>query len=77
MLITIPNVLSTSEVSNYRAQLEQATWIEGSQTAGSVAGQVKQNSQQNTPHLFLLRYQTKYFHPNSTAIAKVKPMATT
>jgi len=45
MLITIPNVLSNSEVSNYRAQLEQARWIEGSQTAGSVAGQVKQNSQ--------------------------------
>ncbi len=45
MVITIPKVLNEHEVQQYQKHLRQAAWQSGQATAGSQAGQVKQNWQ--------------------------------
>ena len=45
MLLTIPNVLSSDEVIQIRDYLDKADWQEGTNTAGSIARNVKQNHQ--------------------------------
>ena len=45
MLITIPNVLSKDEVNQFREYLDEANWEDGSNTAGSIALNVKKNHQ--------------------------------
>ena len=45
MLISIEQVLSKDEVRHFRAQLDQASWQDGGQTAGTLARSVKQNQQ--------------------------------
>jgi PKHD-type hydroxylase len=45
MLITIPEVLNAKEVSEARASLEAANWVDGRVTAGYQAQSVKENLQ--------------------------------
>ena len=45
MLITIPSVLTASEIARFRQQLATASWQDGRTTAGSIATQVKRNQQ--------------------------------
>lgn len=45
MLIVIENVLSKSEVKQFRENLDKQTWQDGGQTAGGLAKQVKNNQQ--------------------------------
>jgi PKHD-type hydroxylase len=45
MLLQVPDVLSTEEVSRCRHALEQAEWIDGRVTAGHQSGRVKNNLQ--------------------------------
>ena len=45
MLITIDNVLSKDQVAEYRKLLSEANWLDGSASAGGIAGQVKNNRQ--------------------------------
>ena len=45
MLLCIPNVLSTEQVAQARQRLANATWIDGSSTAGHIAARVKNNAQ--------------------------------
>lgn len=45
MLISIENVLSHDEVRQFRDQLDQAQWQDGTRTAGSLARHVKRNAQ--------------------------------
>lgn len=45
MLITINNVLSKDEVRQFRDHLAKADWLDGQETAGSLARQVKKNQQ--------------------------------
>lgn len=45
MLLCIPNVLSKQQVSQCRAQLDAAEWLDGKVTAGQQAATVKNNRQ--------------------------------
>ncbi|HLS52247.1 MAG TPA: Fe2+-dependent dioxygenase [Burkholderiaceae bacterium] len=45
MLITLPKLLSPEETTHCRNALEAANWVDGRQTAGHFAAQVKQNQQ--------------------------------
>ena len=45
MLITLPKLLSQDETVHCRNALEAANWVDGRQTAGHFAAQVKQNQQ--------------------------------
>src|ERR1700743_729660 len=45
MLITIPDVLNAAEVSQARAALDAAQWVDGKVTAGYQAQRVKENHQ--------------------------------
>jgi len=45
MLLHIPQVLSTEEVAEFRQQLAQAEWVDGTATAGAQAAQRKRNLQ--------------------------------
>lgn len=45
MMIRIPQVLSKEEVKQIRAELEEASWQDGKQTAGHLAVNVKRNLQ--------------------------------
>lgn len=45
MLITLPQVLTSDEVRQFRQHLDQADWQDGVNTAGSIARNVKQNQQ--------------------------------
>lgn len=45
MLITIPGVLSTTQVERFRAVLDSAAWVDGRATAGDQSGRVKINEQ--------------------------------
>ena len=45
MLLQIPDVLTVDELRDARAQLAGATWIDGRETAGTQARQVKHNQQ--------------------------------
>lgn len=45
MLIIIDDVLDAAEIAEFRVQLAQANWIDGSATAGTRSVQVKQNLQ--------------------------------
>lgn len=45
MLIVIPKVLNSTELSSYRAELTAASWIDGKATAGAQSGAVKFNRQ--------------------------------
>lgn len=45
MLITLDNVLSTEEVTQFRDYLDKADWQDGTLTAGGIARQVKHNQQ--------------------------------
>lgn len=45
MLISIDNVLTKTEVAQFRAELDAAAWIEGARTAGTLAKAVKRNQQ--------------------------------
>lgn len=45
MLIPIENVLTRDEVDQFRARLEQASWRDGAETAGTLARAVKRNQQ--------------------------------
>ncbi len=57
MLITIPDVLTASELARAHALLERSGWVRGEETAGSQAAQVKNNLQlpEAEPHLPALR----------------------
>lgn len=44
----IPGVLNADEVAQFRAQLEQAPWIDGRATVGNQGAQVKNNQQVDT-----------------------------
>jgi PKHD-type hydroxylase len=45
MLITIPDILSASEVAQMRTKLDAANWVDGKVTAGYQAQRVKENEQ--------------------------------
>ena len=45
MLIHIPEVLSKSEVAEFRSRLAQADWVDGRATVGDQGAQVKRNRQ--------------------------------
>lgn len=45
MLITIANILSTEEIKYFKTHLQQASWQDGSKTAGGIAKNVKHNQQ--------------------------------
>lgn len=45
MIITIPAVLTETEVSQFRNHLNQADWLDGQDTAGSLAKHAKNNLQ--------------------------------
>jgi PKHD-type hydroxylase len=45
MLLHIPQVLSAEELAEFRQQLAQADWVDGSATAGAQAAQRKRNLQ--------------------------------
>src|SRR6478609_7221451 len=45
MLIHIPEVLSKQQVADFRAQLNQADWVDGKATVGAQGARVKQNRQ--------------------------------
>lgn len=45
MLIHIPEVLSKQQVADFRAQLNQADWVDGRATVGVQGAQVKRNRQ--------------------------------
>src|SRR5688572_21627668 len=45
MLLTLPNLLDSSELRDCRALLDCAPWTEGRVTAGSQAAQAKNNEQ--------------------------------
>lgn len=45
MLIDIPEVLSKQQVAEFRAQLNQADWVDGRATVGIQGAQVKRNRQ--------------------------------
>ena len=45
MLLTIPNVLTSDQVQQCRAQLDAAEWVDGRVTAGHQSARTKQNSQ--------------------------------
>lgn len=45
MLLTIPNILSASDVAAMRAKLDAANWVDGKITAGYQAQSVKDNEQ--------------------------------
>jgi PKHD-type hydroxylase len=51
MIITIPNVLSSTQIAECRTHLNAAEWIDGKVTAGSQSGAVKHNQQlaENSP----------------------------
>ena len=45
MLLHVPEVLATAEVTAWREKLEAEGWVDGKVTAGAQSGQVKQNQQ--------------------------------
>lgn len=45
MILTLPHVLSPTQVQQCRQALQAANWIDGRSTAGHVAAQAKQNQQ--------------------------------
>lgn len=50
MLLPIPDVLSASEVTQFREALARADWADGRVTAGAQAAQVKNNQQLTEEH---------------------------
>ncbi|MFK3704469.1 PKHD-type hydroxylase [Raoultella sp. BIGb0138] len=48
MMYHIPAVLSPQEVDDFRAQLQQAEWVDGRATTGDQGAQVKKNQQVDT-----------------------------
>jgi len=55
MLITIPNVLTADEVTQSRAALDAADWVDGKVTAGYQAQSVKENLQLPEGHPVAVR----------------------
>src|SRR5690606_16597596 len=45
MLLTIPDILSTAQLKEFREVLGQARWVDGRTTAGHFAAEVKRNQQ--------------------------------
>lgn len=45
MLIHIPDILSKQQVAEFRAHLEESTWVDGKATVGVQGAQVKKNRQ--------------------------------
>lgn len=45
MLVHIPEILTRTEVADYRARLEAAEWVDGRATVGDQGAQVKRNRQ--------------------------------
>ena len=45
MLLTIPNLLSKTQVAQYRAALDHAEWVDGNVTSGPQSALAKNNSQ--------------------------------
>ncbi|QIM49384.1 Fe2+-dependent dioxygenase [Pusillimonas sp. DMV24BSW_D] len=50
MITVIPDLLSSEEVSAFQQALASASWVNGSETAGHIAAQVKQNEQLPLDH---------------------------
>lgn len=50
MLLSLPDLLTPEQTRECRAALEQASWIDGRETAGHVAGEVKNNQQLPLDH---------------------------
>ena len=50
MVYCIPNVLSDSEITEARVQLDAADWSDGKTSAGHLACRVKNNAQLSVPH---------------------------
>ena len=76
MLITIPNVLSTEEVRQFREYLDKADWEDGINTAGSIAQNVKNNHQLDDtqePTLSLGDHILKSLAQNPTFISAALP----
>jgi len=76
MLITIPNVLSADEVKQFRDYLDEASWEDGSNTAGSIALNVKKNQQLDDtkePALSLGTHILKMLSQNPTFISAALP----
>lgn len=48
MMYHIPAVLSPQEVDDFRAQLQQADWVDGRATTGDQGALVKKNQQVDT-----------------------------
>ena len=48
MMYHIPGVLNADEVAQFRAQLDQAPWVDGRATVGNQGAQVKNNQQVDT-----------------------------
>lgn len=76
MLITIANVLSADEVKQFRKYLDVASWEDGSNTAGSIALNVKKNQQLDDtkePALSLGTHILKVLSQNPTFISAALP----
>lgn len=76
MLITIPNILSEEEVKQFREYLDEAQWEDGSNTAGSIALNVKRNQQLDDtkePALSLGSHILKVISQNPTFISAALP----
>ncbi len=76
MLITIPNVLSKDEVSQFRKYLDEASWQNGINTAGSIAQNVKKNEQLDDtkePALSLGVHILKVISQNQSFISAALP----
>ena len=57
MMYHIPAVLSPQEVDDFRAQLQQADWVDGRATTGDQGALVKKNQQVDTRSPLFNRYQ--------------------
>ena len=76
MLITILNVLNEEEVKQFREYLDEAQWEDGSNTAGSIALNVKKNHQLDDtkePAISLGAHILKVLSENPTFISAALP----
>ena len=76
MTLIIPNVLTRDEVRQFRRRLDRASWLDGADTAGSLARRVKRNRQLDDgaePALSLSRHILRTLAGNATFISAALP----
>ena len=76
MAVIIPEVLTRDEVRQFRRKLDRAPWLDGADTAGSLARRVKRNQQLEDgtePALSLSREILRTLAGNATFISAALP----